>query len=190
MTRKIMLVDDEEVIRKALGMDLSLKGYEIITAARGEEALNKLVEDPCDLVITDLAMPVMDGIKVLKKVKEVSMEIGVIILTGFGDLNSAIDALRVGADDYLLKPCDSEELVLRIEKCLSKMEALQKIRIYEKILPVCCGCGLIRDDSIEGKGRGEWLRGDQYIARKTGTSLSHTYCPECYARAVDNLDKS
>ncbi|MFP3983440.1 MAG: sigma-54-dependent transcriptional regulator [Desulfurivibrionaceae bacterium] len=186
--KKIMLIDDEEVILKSLSRDLGQEGYEIITSTSGGEALEKLAEHCCDLVITDLAMPEMDGIRTLKRIKEISPKTAVIILTGFGDLNSAIDALRVGADDYLLKPCDSDELILRIANCLQKQEALRKINIYEKILPVCCQCGLIRDNSKEGGGKEQWLRGDQFVAKNSDARLSHTYCPECYKKALKKLD--
>lgn len=182
-----MLVDDEEIILKSLSRDLEQEDYDIITASCGKEALEKLAEESCDLVVTDLAMPGMDGNRLLKKIKKIYPGTGVIILTGFGDLSSAIDALRLGADDYLLKPCDSQELVIRINKSLKKLEALKKVEIYEKILPVCCECGLIRDDSEGDKGKGEWIRGDKFIARKMNTNLSHTYCPECYAKALDKL---
>ena len=91
-----------------------------------------------DLVITDLMMPGIDGFGVLKAVKDMAPLTSVIILTGYGDMRSAIDALRLGADDFLLKPCDIEELVFRIRRCLERRSLLQrlmeqKIQLEEEI---------------------------------------------------------
>ena len=125
-SKSILLVDDEEIILNSLGMDLRQENYAVTFANSGEEAITLLKDNPFDLVVTDLSMSGMDGIQVLQEAKRINSSMGVIILTGYGDMTSAIDALRLGADDYLLKPCEPEELVIRIGRCLEKQEALQK----------------------------------------------------------------
>ena len=80
-----------------------------------------------DLVITDLMMPGIDGFGVLKAVKKLAPQTSVIILTGYGDMRAAIDALRLGADDFTLKPCEVDELVFRIRRCLEKQSLLQML---------------------------------------------------------------
>ena len=110
---KILLVDDDPFILKAIGPALEDKGYQVSTAAAGEEAIEIMAEKAFDLVITDLIMQSIDGIDVLKKAKKIDAEMMVMVLTGFGDMNSAIDALRLGADDYMLKPCELEEYLLQ-----------------------------------------------------------------------------
>lgn len=130
MTKQILLVDDEEFILKSLKSDFEYQGFSVAIAASGEEALSKSKKTHYDLVITDLAMPGIDGLGVLNGIREHSPETAIIILTGYGDMRSAIEALRLGADDYLLKPCDAEELMLRAERCLEKQDAFRKIKLF------------------------------------------------------------
>jgi len=177
--KSILLVDDEEIILLAVSMDLKQQDFAITTANSGEEAIELLNKNTFDLVITDLSMPGLDGIQVLKEAKRVNPFTGVIILTGYGDMSSAISALRLGADDYLSKPCEYEELILRINRCLEKQEAFHKIRIYEEMLPVCCVCGYIRDDRGVETGKGKWMKSGDFIIEKTTASVTHTYCAKC-----------
>jgi len=128
----------------------------------------------------------MNGIDVLKKSKELNPETMVIVLTGFGDMGSVIDALRWDADDYLLKPCEPEEMYFRISRCLEKLEFKRKIMVYEDILPVCCVCKKIRDDSGMERGTGEWISIEKFIHDKGGMVITSTYCPAC-AEGFDRL---
>jgi len=121
----ILFVDDEEVIRKSLARELRLEHFSVTTTASGGEAISALQDKHYDVVITDMMMPNIDGLGVLKTVKNLSPTTSVIILTGYGDMRSAIDALRLGADDFTLKPCEVEELVFRIRRCLEKRSLLQ-----------------------------------------------------------------
>jgi signal transduction histidine kinase len=129
-----LVVDDEEIIRETLKIAFINSGLSVTTAASGEEALQILKEQHFDLIITDLRMERTDGLEVLKIAKAFAPETSVIILTGFGDMASAIDALRMGADDYLLKPCDPDELLFRLGRCLEKQNLLQKLRINNQEL--------------------------------------------------------
>ena len=177
--KKILLVDDEESIRTSFRKDFEHEGYKVTTAASGEEAIMKIRDTHFDLVITDLSMPGIDGIGVLQEVKKLNPDIGTMILTGYGDMTSAIEALRLGADDYLLKPCDADELLLRAARCLEKQEALRKIKLYENILPVCSVCKKIRDDSGTEYGKGNWKLLEEYLEINVGLDVSHGMCPEC-----------
>jgi YesN/AraC family two-component response regulator len=132
-------------------------------------------------------MPGVDGIRVLRLAKTIGSEVCVIILTGYGDMTSAIDALRLGADDYLLKPCDPDELLTRITRCLEKQEAFRKVKLYENILPVCMYCKDIRDDTGTERGEGKWMCMEEYLHRKTGIESSHTYCPRCLDSAKKDM---
>lgn len=189
MKRKILLVDDEEIIRLSLGRDLAEAGYAVTAAVDGEEALARLQAEPFELVITDLLMEGMDGLELLARLKESRPEVGVMILTGYGHLDSAIEALRLGADDYLLKPYRFAELNLRLEVCLAKQALKEKLRAYENILPVCSVCKNIRDDQGREPGSGDWLGMEEYLARKAGLRASHTYCPVCFEAACRELSK-
>ena len=130
----ILLVDDEKLIRKSFARDLKAEHFTVTAVAGGQEAINALERAKYDLVITDLMMPDVDGYAVLKTAKRLAPETSVIILTGYGDMRSAIDALRLGADDFTLKPCEIEELVFRIRRCLEKRSLLQRLAQQNKLL--------------------------------------------------------
>ncbi len=123
----ILFVDDEEIIRKSFTRELQMEDFAVTAVDSGSEAIRALEEKSFDLVITDLMMPGIDGFGVLKAVKKQRPQTSVIILTGYGDMRGAIDALRLGADDFTLKPCEHEELVFRIRRCLEKQSLLQKM---------------------------------------------------------------
>jgi len=184
---KILLVDDEEIILKSFRKDFEIENYAVTTAESGEEAFTILENDQFDIVLTDLVMPGIDGIDVLKKAKKLNPETGVIILTGYGDMTSAIEALRLGADDYLLKPCDVDELLLRIARCLEKKEAFRKVKSYETILPICMYCKKIRDDTGAESGNGKWITIEKYLREKNGTLMSHTFCSQCREQAEKDM---
>jgi len=142
-----------------------------------------------DMVITDLAMEKINGIGMLKKTKEVSPDTMVIILTGYGNLNSAIEAIRSDADDYILKPCEPLKIGTRVSQCFEKFELALKIKSYENILPVCCVCKKIRDDSGREPGTGKWLELESYIRDKGGIDVTSSYCPECAREAEAEIDR-
>lgn len=187
--RDILLVDDDSVIVAAIGSDLEEKGYRVTTAGNGEQAVDWLNQSHFDLVITDLVMTPVNGIAVLEKAKEIDPDTMVVILTGFGDMTSAIEALRSGADDYLLKPCEPEEIDFRVSRCLEKQESRRKIKAYENILPVCCVCKKIRDDSGREPGTGAWMSMEDYMLNKAKVAVTSTYCPECLKRAMEDMEE-
>lgn len=123
----ILFVDDEKLIRNSFSRDLRAEHFTVTAVASGGEAVNALENGRYDLVITDLMMPEVDGFAVLKAVKRSAPQTSVIILTGYGDMRAAIDALRLGADDFALKPCEIEELVFRIGRCMEKRSLLQML---------------------------------------------------------------
>ena len=123
----ILLVDDEEIIRKTISVDLSEEGYDVTSAGSGEEAIKKLREYNYDMVITDLNMDGINGVQVLEKVKKMNPETVVMIFTSHSDLSPAINALRLGVDDYMLKSTITEELHLRVKHCLEKLELRRQI---------------------------------------------------------------
>jgi PAS domain S-box-containing protein len=130
--KKILLVDDEEVIRLSFKRELQ-RYYDVTIAACYDEALALLSGTRFDLLITDLVMPGLDGLELLKKVKKNCPEMSTIVITAYGEISAVIEAMRTGADDFLLKPCDIEELLQRIVKTFEKQEYFTKISLYEKI---------------------------------------------------------
>ena len=115
---KILIVDDKQQTLDSLAKELIREEYVVTCAINGQEAITRLRNNHYDLVITNLMMPGVNGIGLLREIKKTAPETSVIIFTAYGDMNSVIDALRLGADDYLLKPCDIDELLFRVSHCL------------------------------------------------------------------------
>ncbi len=186
---EILLVDDDDLVLSAIGDGLKLEGYALTTAQSGEEAFEILDRKRFDLVITDLVMDKIDGHLVLQKTKELYPETMVIILTGHASMESAIQAVKLKADDYLLKPCENGELNFRVQRCIDATEKNRKLSFYENILPVCMYCKSIRDDTGKEHGKGQWMSMEEYLSCKSGVDLSHTFCPQCKHRAIKDLFK-
>jgi len=121
----ILVVDDEAAERITLGEVLRLEGYQVSLAASGEEALAKVrqQEPAFDLAILDLRLPGVDGLQVLEGIRRISADTVVILITGYGTLDTAIQALRNGAFDFLLKPSPVDEVLAAVRKGLSELKA-------------------------------------------------------------------
>ncbi|MDF1580552.1 MAG: sigma-54 dependent transcriptional regulator [Desulfuromonadales bacterium] len=124
---KILVVDDEQLIRWSLEQNLKKQGYEVTTAASGEEALKMVREDPPDLMLLDIQLPGMNGIEVLEKVKELEADVLVIMVTALGVLETAVKAMRLGAYDYVNKPFNLDELAIVIKKALETGELKREV---------------------------------------------------------------
>jgi len=172
----ILLVDDEESIRFSVGKYLERGGYRVNTAESGDKAVEMINENHFDVIITDLMMDGIDGIGVLKEATALHPDTPVMILTGYASLNTAVEALRLGAFDYMQKPCKKDELLARTSRSINHLILNRKIKAYEKLLPVCCVCKKIRDDDGKEPGTGKWMEPDIYLAEKTEIETSHTYC--------------
>jgi len=120
MAAKILIVDDEKAVRESLEEILRMEDYQVETAASGEEALEQVNDEEYDLVLLDLKMPGIDGVEVMRQISRYAQNTKVIILTGHGTLESAIEALRLGAEDYMLKPYESAAILDSIGRALSK----------------------------------------------------------------------
>jgi YesN/AraC family two-component response regulator len=185
---KLLLIDDDPLVLKGIGSSLKAEGYKVTVAENGEKALEILEKKVFDVVITDKVMGDVDGLQILKTVKKSNPETIVIILTGHEDLQSTIHALRLHADDYLLKPCQADELAYRLKKCLEKYKLNKKNKIYEEILSVCCVCKKIRDDTGKEHGTGDWKSLETYIQDRAGLMISHSLCPDCLKKYEKELD--
>jgi len=130
----ILVIDDEKNIREGLSMALEDEGYEVITAEDGKKGLEKALYDSIDLIITDLRMPLVSGEEILKKVVAELPSIPVIVLTGHGTVELAVEAMRIGAYDFLTKPLDLDRLFRLVKRALeNRALALQKKELEEKL---------------------------------------------------------
>jgi DNA-binding NtrC family response regulator len=124
---KILVVDDEAPIREMLKKGLSqMGGFTIDVAQNGQEAIEKIEKDVFDLVLTDLKMPEMDGIELLKTIKGTRPEVMVILMTAYGSIQTAVEAIKIGANDYITKPIDFNELLIHISKSQKESQLLRE----------------------------------------------------------------
>ncbi|GCD10077.1 response regulator transcription factor [Clostridium tagluense] len=118
---KILLIDDEEGILNLVRMNLELEGFEVVTSATGNIGIKKFQDEKPDLVLLDLMLPDLNGYEVMKRMQQINREIPIILLTAKGQLNDKLLGLQLGADDYITKPFDSREIILRIRVILRRI---------------------------------------------------------------------
>ncbi len=132
MKVKVLLVDDEEQFVEVLAERLETRGFIVEKALSGDEGLAKIKSNPTDVVILDVLMPGKDGIQILREIKQMNPLIEVMMLTGHATIDTAIDGLKVGAYDYLLKPAETDDLVAKILRAFArKSEQEERIRRAE-----------------------------------------------------------
>ncbi|MGB9618161.1 MAG: response regulator, partial [Desulfomonilaceae bacterium] len=130
----ILLADDEAVSRDLLKELLSMSGFEVAAAADGAEAIDLFLQLKPDVVVTDIRMPLKDGLQVLAEVRQIDDTTPVVMVTGYGDLDSAVNALRQGAHDYLLKPINADLLIDAVTKGVEVARLKRLERDYRRVL--------------------------------------------------------
>jgi len=124
---RILLVEDEVNMARTLAKILRRRGFEVSSAVNGNEALTALAETDFDVVITDLNMPQMDGMTLLKEMKERALSPVTLVLTGHGTIQTAVEAMRLGAWDYLIKPCHPDELLVKVTQALETRDLRRQV---------------------------------------------------------------
>jgi DNA-binding NtrC family response regulator len=110
MTSKILVIDDEPDFSRLFASVLTEMGYEVSTASGGRQGLVKIRENPPDIVFLDVKMPQMDGLECLRRIRKTKRRFVIVVMTGYGDIESAREAMRLGADEYISKPFDLDDL--------------------------------------------------------------------------------
>ena len=128
----ILIIDDEKAIRKTLTEILSFEGYKIDEAADGEEGLKKFKEKTFDLVLCDIKMPKMDGIEFLEKAGEVNADVPIIMISGHGNIETAVEAVKKGAYDYISKPPDLNRLLITIRNAMDKSTLVSEAKVLKR----------------------------------------------------------
>jgi len=123
---RILIVDDEERFRLTLGKLLKVRELDVTTLGSGPEALEALKQEQYDVIVLDVRMPGMDGIETLAEIKKLNPNIEVIILTGHASVDAAVDIMKLGGYDYLLKPSSVEELIEKIEAAFERKQAREQ----------------------------------------------------------------
>ena len=146
MQMSIMLVDDEQRFVETTCKLLRRRGFKPLHAFSGQEALDKLAKEYVDVVILDVKMPGLDGLETLKRIRAGFPLVEVIMLTGHGTIDDAVEGMRSGAYDYLTKPCDLEQLLNKSEAAFARKQAMEdKIRQAQTRRAISSPRGILRD---------------------------------------------
>jgi two-component system, OmpR family, alkaline phosphatase synthesis response regulator PhoP len=166
MLNRLLIIDDDSEIREWLELDLKLSGYEVETASDGAMGLQKILNQKFDLIILDVMMPKMDGFEVCKNVRKANIAVPIILLTAKGTIDDKVVGFNSGADDYLVKPFDIQELLVRARALLRRSETSLPAKTKE-ILEA--GDIEILPDSLEASIKGKKIK-------LTPTEFEILYC--------------
>lgn len=178
---KILAVEDDTVARMVLRKALDTLGHEVIEAGNGEEAWQRLNQEPVRVVVSDWLMPKMDGLELCRQIRaRAGAEyLYFILLTGNNaTAENQREAAEAGVDDFLTKPLNVEELWRRLRVAERILRYATQVQQLEEMLPICSYCKKIRDD------KNYWQQIEGYINQRTGSEFSHSVCPECYNRVI------
>jgi DNA-binding NtrC family response regulator len=122
MRHCILIVDDDEIFLRPLQRTLEVAGYDVIVAPSGEDAMERLKRDDVDLVLTDKRLPGIDGVELVRRLKDEHAEVAAVVMTAYGTIGSAVEAMRLGAEDYLVKPFDAAEVLVVVRRAIEFQE--------------------------------------------------------------------
>src|SRR6185503_8682908 len=122
MKRRLLLVEDDEIFLRPLQRSLEVAGYDVIVASSGEDAIDVLKREDADLMLTDKRLPGMDGVELVRRVKAEHPDLATIVMTAYGTIESAVEAVRLGAADYLVKPFEVAELLIVVRNAIELSE--------------------------------------------------------------------
>ncbi len=128
---RVLVVDDEENIRDVLSNYLDGMGYAVETANDGEDAIRKFHKGDFDLIISDLLMPTVDGLELLKRIREIDKDVIFLMITGYPSIETAVEAIKKGAYDYITKPFHMEDVKLRIERAFEKKGLRERLHAVQ-----------------------------------------------------------
>src|SRR4051812_5097014 len=129
---KLLIVDDEPGMRQLLSIVFGREGHEVRTAENGRRGLEALRAEPADLIVSDVKMPDMGGIELLRAARELLPDVAVVMMTAFATVDTAREAFKLGADDFIQKPFDVDELKLIVTKALEKLDLVKENRAFRR----------------------------------------------------------
>ncbi|MFH1075342.1 MAG: response regulator [Pseudomonadota bacterium] len=189
MIKHILIADDSAPIIYVVRSILKGNGYHQVTAVtNGKDAIQMLNESKYDALITDLNMPEIDGIKLINECRKKYKYMPIVVLSGMGSIDVAVEAMREGADDYVRKDTEdlSKTLIFVLERAAERKRLEQRINILEAILPICMYCKKIRRNDMDIED--SWVSVEEYFSeRMNGIDFSHGICPTCAVEHSQSL---
>ncbi|PIQ99035.1 MAG: hypothetical protein COV66_14200 [Nitrospinae bacterium CG11_big_fil_rev_8_21_14_0_20_45_15] len=186
----ILIADDDSTLRDLFFQTLSPYGYNITLCKDGADALEKIKGSLFDLLLLDLDMGDISGIDVLKQAKAIDPDVLVMIITGNPSLDTAIQALKLNAYDYIQKPCMPSELTFKVNKCLEYCDQKRRIAEYEKFLHFCAICKKVCKNVHESHNEENWVTIETYLKEKAKTQSYLGYCPGCINEVKEQISNS
>ena len=198
----ILYVEDEQVTRSAVARMLKRRVLTVYEAENGREGLDLYKQYRPDVVISDIRMPVMDGMEMSKEIKLLDKNSKIILTTAHSDASILINSIEVGIDKYIMKPLDMASLFASVEKCVENImlekkvqqqskekdeliaklqDALNNVKRLSGLLPICSSCKKIRNDN------GYWKQIEGYIAEHSDAVFTHGLCPDCVKKLYPKL---
>jgi len=198
----ILYVEDEEVTRSAVARMLKRRVLTVYEAENGQEGLDLYRQYRPDVVISDIRMPVLDGMEMSKEIKALDKNSKIILTTAHSDASILINSIEVGIDKYIMKPLDMASLFSSVEKCAENImlekkiqqqnkekdeliarlqDALANVKKLSGLLPICSSCKKIRNDN------GYWKQIEGYIAEHSEAVFTHGLCPDCLKKLYPKL---
>ncbi len=187
----ILLVDDDAAFRHVMSGELGRLGYQVTTAASGEEALQRVTASEPEVVVLDLRLPGMSGLDALKAINATSPATEVIMLTGHGSIDTAIESIRIGAFDYVVKPCPLDELDIRIQRALERRALRQRATLLERgLTPPDLGSSFIGEspefrrllsiiNRVAPSDAAVFIMGETGAGKERVAKLIHARSPRC-----------
>jgi phosphoserine phosphatase RsbU/P len=175
---RILAVEDDALPRRILAGVLESLGHQVVLAVDGEEGWQRFQAESVDAVITDWMMPRLDGLELTRRIRTHPREryVYILLLTSLAGRDRYLDGMQAGADDFLCKPVDREELHARLRVADRILGLQREVQQLEGLLPICSYCKKIRDEEDA------WSQVEDYVSRRTQATFSHGICPECYER--------
>lgn len=193
----ILYVEDDAATRDEVVQFLRRHTDDVIVACDGREALEAYARKKPDIVVTDIRMPVMDGLQMAQEIKSRDHDAKIIMTSAYLDTEYLLKAIELGVDGYVMKPVDTDKLLAAINRCALVIgyqraaqrseearnqsmeelkETLARLNTLHGVLPICSSCKKIRDD------RGSWHQLEQYISQHSDATFSHGLCNSCASR--------
>ncbi len=190
----ILYVEDELLAREEVLLFLQRRAREVFAAVNGKEGLDLFLEKRPDIIITDIRMPVMDGLEMSKEIRAIDRDVKIIVTSAHSDTSYLLTAIETGIDAYVMKPVEADKLLAAVQKCAEVIDyrkaslkhheeqqrsmeelqaALSKVKLLSGFLPICASCKMIRDD------KGYWQQIEAYIRDHSDAEFTHSICPDC-----------